>query len=726
MKVVTVSLRAVTVLGFLAGLAFPLDATDYYLSSSEGDDGNDGLTSGSPFASLAMVDTLSLVAGDRVLLKCGDRWRGEQLRVNAAGGPGNLITYGSYPTGCANRPVLSGALPIVGWSVDSGSVYVADLSAGANSGLFLLGISQLFRDEERLPCGRWPNLDAGYAFVDSVPAGNQLTDADLPADSWVGAVLRIKTERWLLVNRDVVGTAGSTLTLNEAVTCRGGTCAGWGYFLQNHPAALDEDGEWSYDAATNRVYLFSASGPPSGITGSVILGDDPGHHGGVMIQANAAHAVVENLAITQWYANGVGAQASMRDDVYHHVTVRDCEITDVDAAAVRLSTWVWSALNGREGLRGGRNMAFLRNRIDGANHFGITGYYSDSLIEDNEISDIGLIANLNPTGMGCGTTGASCTENGDGVRIRTYLVEDSGHHNQVRLNRISRTGYNAVDVFGPYTAVEYNHIVEPCFSKGDCGGVRTFGNDSLAATRVHDITLQSNIIVDSVGNVDGVKIDYRQPFGMGLYIDHYSRDVASIGNTILNSTFTGLLYQNSSGAITGNTMHNNANGIYYAGQVNLAGSVTEVSSMTGNVLYGLAENAWTLSLDGGSLLSSDSNYFFHPYVPMQITTGGWAGRKTFTEWQTWSGQDSSSEDNWFILTLGDAPRSKVFINPTGDPVVLSLEPRKYLDLDQTLVSISLTLAPFSSRVLIDDGPSNNIFADGFESGDPSAWSDVVR
>ena len=68
----------------------------------------------------------------------------------------------------------------------------------------------------------------------------------------------------------------------------------------------------------------------------------------------------------------------------------------------------------------------------------------------------------------------------------------------------------------------------------------------------------------------------------------------------------------------------------------------------------------------------------------------------------------------------------MFINPTEDPVVLSLEPRKYLDLDQTPVAISVTLAPFSSRVLIDDGPSNNIFADGFESGDPSAWSNVVQ
>ena len=214
--------------------------------------------------------------------------------------------------------------------------------------------------------------------------------------------------------------------------------------------------------------------------------------------------------------------------------------------------------------------------------------------------------------MGCGTTGASCTENGDGVRIRRYEVEDSGHHNAVRLNRFTRTGYNSVDVFGPYTTVEYNHIVEPCFSKGDCGGVRTFGGTSLAATEVHDITLRGNVIVDSVGNVDGVKIDYRQPFGMGLYVDNYSRDVTTTGNTIVNAAFTGLVYQRSSGVITGNTLYNNATGIYYTGQINLADAVTVIGSMTGNVLYGLTDNAWTLALDGGNLLASDDNYFFHP------------------------------------------------------------------------------------------------------------------
>lgn len=277
------SFRLAVLVVLCSAAPISVEATDYFFSSSEGDDGNIG-SEESPLATLAMVDTLNLVPGDRVLLKCGDLWRAEQLRVNVAGEAGNPVIYGSYPEDCSDRPVLSGALPITGWAAHSGAVWVADLSAGANAGRFPKGISQLFRSEVRLPCGRWPDLGQGYAFVDAAPSGSQLTDAALPSTSWVGAILRIKTQRWLLVNREVVGTNGKTLTLNENLSCRGGTCAGWGYFLQNHRAALNQDGEWSFDAATNRVYLYSGTGLPSGITGSVILDDDPGHHGGVMIR----------------------------------------------------------------------------------------------------------------------------------------------------------------------------------------------------------------------------------------------------------------------------------------------------------------------------------------------------------------------------------------------------------------------------------------------------------
>jgi hypothetical protein len=109
-------------------------------------------------------------------------------------------------------------------------------------------------------------------------------------------------------------------------------------------------------------------------------------------------------------------------------------------------------------------------------------------------------------------------------------------------------------------------------------------------------------------------------------------------------------------------------------------------------------------------------------VPLHITSDGWAGRKSFPEWQVWSGQDADSKDNWFTLLPGDPPLSRVFTNPTTTSVEVSLQPRNYLDLDQNPVTGAITLPPFASQVLIDNGLAEDIFADNFETGNLSKWS----
>ena len=87
----------------------------------------------------------TLQPGDEVRLFCGETWRADPLIVTRSGSPGLPIVFSSHPADCANRPVLSGARPISGWSLDAGNVYRADLSAGANAGLFPNGLNQLFR-----------------------------------------------------------------------------------------------------------------------------------------------------------------------------------------------------------------------------------------------------------------------------------------------------------------------------------------------------------------------------------------------------------------------------------------------------------------------------------------------------------------------------------------------------------------------------------------------------
>ncbi|MFN2152757.1 MAG: hypothetical protein ACK2T5_14230, partial [Anaerolineales bacterium] len=138
----------------LAQPAVP-EAQTYYVSSSSGDDDNNGLSTNAPFQTLNKVNGLPLQPGDRVLFKCGDIWQGEQLVISQSGSESDPITFGSYPADCENKPVFSGSLPVTGWSLHTGNIYVADWPVDESQ----FGVNQLFQDGERLTLGRWPNLD---------------------------------------------------------------------------------------------------------------------------------------------------------------------------------------------------------------------------------------------------------------------------------------------------------------------------------------------------------------------------------------------------------------------------------------------------------------------------------------------------------------------------------------------------------------------------------------
>ncbi|NJP04259.1 MAG: hypothetical protein HC837_00825 [Chloroflexaceae bacterium] len=695
----------------------PQDNTTYYVSSSTGNDANDGLSEDTPFQTIEQVNQLTLGPGDQVRFACGDTWRAEMLYIEASGTASNPIVFGSYPADCTDQPILSGAQPIEGWSQESGNIYVADLNSGANVGRFAFGINQLFRADERLPLGRWPNLDSnddgGYATIDAQPAANQITDSALPDGDWSGAIAHIKGMRWYILNRQVTSQSGKTLTLNADAGCFGDNeCAGWGYFVQNHLSTLDQDGEWYYDADANRVYLFSASGVPTDIEGSVVMTDDDRSWGGIVLGQDLgdeiAYVTVENLNVQRWYRHGIASPTNLRDRENSFLTLRNNTISDVDSIGISLATWVYDAQDGPSGWRGGNNITIANNSIDGANHKGIDTYGRDSRIEANQIRNIGLIENLNASGMGCGLEAGegACTEDATGIRIKIGEADYAGRDNVLRLNRLETIGYNGIDIFGYGNTVEQNYIYQACYAKGDCGAVRTFGRDSLAASNVHDITIRNNIIVDTIGNTDGTIEQYRPLFGMGLYIDNYSRDVTVSGNTIIGSTIDGILYQRSTGMITDNTLYNNNAGTMGRGQVNLSQDVTEVSQMSGNILYGnnvTDQFTFARTLIVGqlsNLVASDNNRFFQPYRADHIAADG---NKTLAEWQAFSGIDANSDEAWFTQEVGEEPLSEIFYNATSAATEVDLGQQAYIDLDQNQVSGSITLQPFTSIILIRSG-----------------------
>ncbi len=698
-------------------------AAIYYVSSSSGTDSNNGLSEAAPFQTIGKVNGLDLLPGDQVLFKCGDTWRGEMLTISQSGSAAQPIRFGSYPAGCANRPTLSGSQPIMGWISAGGNIYRADLGSGANAGRFGFGINQLFRNAERLRLGRWPNLDApdgGYSTIDSHPSVRQITDLQLPAGNWSGAVMHMKSIRWAILNRQVTGSSGTSLTVGSALNCwaDGGNCTGWGYFLNNHIHTLDQDGEWAVSGS--EVYLYSASGAPADgeVEASVILvnPDSAGRSwGGINLGSDygtpIAYVTIDNFRVWGWFRHGMATPTNMHPGEPHDLILQNNIISDVDGIGLNLGTWVWDAQDGRpDGWRGGYYLTISNNTIQRANQMGINLYSRASNFIDNVLLDIARIENLGAAGMGCGydqgdASGGVCTEDGDGIRIKIDEPADTGNSNTFAGNRLERIGHNGFDVFGYGNTFEHNVVVEACISKGDCGGFRTFGRDSLSGSAVYDLTFSQNIVVNTTGNTDGCQSNFDALFGFGFYIDNYSQNIALDGNTVINSTAHGILFQSSTGKVTNNTLYNNGNNPdYEAGQLyitNGTGDPAYVSSSTGNIFFGLRHQARTLATGAANRLgTSDNNYYFHPYRAKHIYAGG---EYNLASWRSFSGKDGQSTEHWYTQMAGEVPRSHIFYNDTSQTQVFDLGNIYYLDIDQNPVYGNISLAPYSSRILIDSG-----------------------
>lgn len=97
-----------------------LSATDYYFSSSAGDDGNTGTSEGQAWATMSKFESEAnsgtFQPGDFIYFKRGDRWDSTYVVINSnfAGSYGNKITMDAYGTG--NDPLITGNVILTGFS----------------------------------------------------------------------------------------------------------------------------------------------------------------------------------------------------------------------------------------------------------------------------------------------------------------------------------------------------------------------------------------------------------------------------------------------------------------------------------------------------------------------------------------------------------------------------------------------------------------------------------
>jgi hypothetical protein len=366
------------------------------------------------------------------------------------------------------------------------------------------------------------------------------------------------------------------------------------------------------------------------------------------------------------------------------------------------------------------------NEIDGANWDGIELLSVDSVFERNTIRNIGLLAELTHEGLGCDLEGNNCAIHGSGIRALVADQTLSGNGNTIRLNRLEQIGWTGIDVRGPFNLIEHNVIVEPSVTLAEGAGIRTYDGNNFPSSRSHDLTVRENVVLDSVGEYHGMDPPRSRAWGYGINID-YSDAVEVTGNTVAGATAYGLIFTFARGTATGNTLWDNTNGPSGVAHVRvLDTSPNHLSrlALTGNAVYARMANRPLLSIEVlANLTAADNNYYFNPFDNRLVRVSAISPiAMTLSSWQATSGRDGSSRESWFSLTGGQPDPSVLFVNDTDTTVNIPLA-EDYFALDQSVVTGSLNLAPFSSRILISG--ANVVFADGFESGDTASWSDVI-
>src|SRR4051812_39251014 len=248
----------------LAVLAFSLgikaNATNYYFSSSQGDDNrssSQAQSSSTPWKSIDKLNSFFsyINPGDRILFKCGDIFYGA-ISTSRSGSSSSPITFSSYGSG--NKPVISGLSTVTSWTSLGNGIYESNsLSAGTQVNMVLINGKQY-------AMGRYPNVSSGNGgYLNFESHGyNYINDNENPlSSSWNGAQLVVRTNHWTIEKSTITNVSGTTI--NYGTSFKYGLTDKFGYFVQNSIKALDQYGEWYYNPNTRKIAVYFGSSSPS-------------------------------------------------------------------------------------------------------------------------------------------------------------------------------------------------------------------------------------------------------------------------------------------------------------------------------------------------------------------------------------------------------------------------------------------------------------------------------
>ncbi|MBO0949736.1 right-handed parallel beta-helix repeat-containing protein, partial [Fibrella sp. HMF5405] len=644
------------------GLSTAFGQTTYYVASS-GSDNNAGKSAASPFQTIAKVNSLVLQPGDQVLFQRGNTFRGT-LQIRQSGTSDKPIVVDAYGSG--NKPVLAGSVPVSNWNSLGNNLWQASCPSCGDR------VTGVYRDNTALPLGRYPNLDAsnkGYLTIQSHSGKTQLVSQTALPTNWVGGEVVFRPVQWILNRSTIISQFGNTINLASAGSYD--LTDGWGYFIQNHPATLDQAGEWYYNPSNKSITLFDNQNNPNNQSIAATAYNE------AVSLANVSYVTVRNLQLSQALATNL----SILNGANLSVTGNDITQAGEDGIVIKGD---------------GHHVSMENNLIEDVNNNGVDiSVYMAITFRGNTLRRIGLFP-----GRG---------RSGDGTYVG--FMSSSKGNTLIENNVLDNIGYNALN-FASSTTIQRNQISNFCLTKSDGSGLYIWNGNQQPMSDIH---ILSNVVYNGIGASEG------SPGGAysganGIYLDDCTTNIEVANNSVYNCRGLGFYLHGSSNiTLTGNTAFNNGEGqlaVTTAGgcqpRNNLIQNNIFVSKQATqfNVKYESAQN------DLASFGQIDNNVYSRPfedtYTIRAVYNSTTGADLSLADWRSRYGKDLNTLKSPITYSSGSPEDVLLFVgNPSANAIQVPLS-GTYRDARNNPYSGQVSVEAFSSVVLFKEASSGPI------------------
>ena len=529
----------------LALLVFTIPGytTTFYVGSN-GNDSNAGTSENTAWQTVkqlnqALKDKV-VQDKDTVLFRRGDTFYGQvySTLVKAE----NRVVFGAYGNPADPKPIISGMLPINGWTkatVNGANVCQTNISelppiAERKSSSFLAqdmiaGKIQtlpqyLFLDDRLQTLARYPNQ--GFLFVDDNTSKKSKTIRDTELanvpklNQWVGGDIILRTTNWTYGKMDIKKITKNSLTSSKELVGQSGLAINNGYFIQGKLAGLDAPGEWYGDES--KLYFV----PPTGTNCS-------GLNNRVKVSVfETAFQLSNNITIQNLQIEGYNQKAVKITSTKQGIIVDSCSI-----------------LNSYSGIIGSDNANVLitNNTLMNLFDVGISFWpATNTTISGNVLENIGL-----HPGVGGSFVGIKIGSGNPKTAIK----------NVISYNQLNNIGYAGImfrvgDGNEKNANILENNVIKHALSVLADGG-------SVYMQSSNGIIVRNNILIDAIGNKEswnqgiGHKEYTSYAFGIAYYGENPNNQI--INNTIIDhdEAFHSSVDSENT-VLTNNTFYNNS------------------------------------------------------------------------------------------------------------------------------------------------------------------------